>query len=373
MLDDTDYDCLVARIYAAAADAALLPAVLEDLRASFGGSAAALIAFSEAPGQSRVVATRPEAMAAYQRDWDARNPLHPLRRTGGQLVPGAVATDAMLMSRDALVRTDYFNDFLLPYELPNLLAVKLAAGRGRDVTLNLFRGLHQGGFDAADLRLASRLGPHLRGATQIASRLAWAGVKAEGSDAALDRLVSGAVLLDRSGRVAHLNAAAERMLAERDGLQLANGRLTATSPHEHAALVHLIGRAAGEGDCCACGATTVSRPSGRRAWALIAAPLRVEVAWLAPQRPAVVVSITDPEFTPTPAGDRLMQLYGFTAREADVALGIAQGAELRDVADQLGLTQLSARQYLSRAMRKSGTRRQHDLTRLLVSLGAAAD
>ncbi|HET8997881.1 MAG TPA: hypothetical protein VFN42_14525 [Acetobacteraceae bacterium] len=372
MLDDDDYDRLVAQIYAAAADASLLPALLEDLRAGFGGSAAALIAFSEAPGQSRVVATRQEAMAEYRRHWDARNPLHPLRRTGGQLAPGTIATDAMLMPRDALIRTDYFNEFLLAYELPNLLAVKLAAGVGQDVTLNLFRGTRQGGFDPVHLKVARRLGPHLHGATRIASRLAWAGVKAGGSDAALDRLVSGTVLLDRSGRVVHVNAAAERMLAEQDGLQLANRRLTAKSPGEHAALARLIGRAAGEGDACGCGGITVSRPSGRRAWALIAAPLRVEVAWLAPQRPAVVVSITDPEVTPTPAADRLVQLYGLTAREADVALGIARGAELREVADGLGLTQLSARQYLSRALRKTGAHRQHDLTRLLVSLGAAA-
>lgn len=372
MFADDDYDRLVARIYAAAADAALLPALLQELRAGFGGSTAALVAFSEAPGQSRVVATNPDAMAEYQRHWDARNPLHPLRRTGGQLSPGTVATDSELMPREALIRTDYFNGFLLPYELPNLLAVKLAAGVGQDITLNLFRGARQGEFDAAHLRLANRLGPHLRGATRIASTLAWAGVKAEGSDAALDRIVSGTVLLDRGGKVAHVNAAAERILAERDGLRLANGRLTVESPSEHGALVRLIGRAAGEGDGCGCGGITVSRPSGRRAWALIAAPLRVEVAWLAPQRPAVVVSITDPEFTPTPAKERLTQLYGFTAREAEVALGIAQGTELREVADQLGLTQLSARQYLSRAMRKSGARRQHDLTRLLVSLGAAS-
>lgn len=373
MLNDTDYDQLIGLIYGAATDTTLLPALLEGLRSAYGGSSAALIAFAEEPGLSRVVATFPEAVAEYQRHWDARNPLHPQRRRNGDLAPGMVATDAMLMPRRELIRTPYFNEFLLPYELPNLLAVKLAAGAGSDVTLNVFRDHRRGEFDAEHLRLAQRLGPHLRGATRIATQLAWAGVKAEGTDAALDRLVNGTVLLDRGGTVVHVNAAAERMLAQRDGLRLRNGRLSAALPGEHAALVRLLGRAAtGSGEDCAGGGITISRPSGWRAWALIAAPLRMEVAWLAPQRPAVVVSITDPESTPTPAADRLAELYGLTAREAEVALGIAHGAELRDVADQLGLTLLSARQYLSRAMHKSGARRQHDLTRLLVTLGAAS-
>jgi len=373
MFDDDAYDRLVGLIYGAAADVSLLPSLLEKLRAACGASAAALIAFADEPGLSRVAATFPEAVAEYQRHWDAHNPLHPLRRRGDPVPPGGVATDAMLMPRGELTRTAYFNEFLLPFELSNLMVVKLAAGPGRDVTLNLFRGERQGGFDPTHLALAGRLGPHLQQATRIADRLAWAGLKAEGTDAALDRLVNGAVLLDRRGTVLHVNAAAERMLALGDGLRLTKGRLEAELSGEHAALGQLIARAAtGQGDACATGGITVSRPSGRRAWALIVAPLRLEAIWLAPQRPAAVVSITDPESTPTPAAPRLAELYGFTAREAAVALGIAGGAELRDVADQLGLTALSARQYLSRAMHKSGARRQHDLTRLLVTLGAAA-
>ncbi|MGH7041298.1 MAG: hypothetical protein ACREFY_04100 [Acetobacteraceae bacterium] len=52
-----------------------------------------------------------------------------------------------------------------------------------------------------------------------------------------------------------------------------------------------------------------------------------------------------------------------------MALGIAAGQELKDVAASIGLTILTARQYLSRALHKAGARRQHELVRMLVALG----
>lgn len=372
MLSEIEYDGLISGIYDAAADVTLLPSLLDGLRRAFNGSSAALIAFADEPGLSRVTATHPEAVEVYRRDWDARNPLHPSRRREGILLPGAAATDRMMMPRESLVRTPYFNEFLQPYDLPHLLAVKLESGKGSDVTLNLFRGQRQEEFDTAHLALARRLAGHLRGAARLASRLAWAGLRAEGTDAALDRLASGTILLDTRGRILHMSAVAARMLAVPDGLRIEAGQLAAVLPAEEAALARLIGRAAAGASGDRGGALTISRPSGRRAWVVAVAPVRLEVGWLAPRRPAAVVSITDPEHTPALAADRLSELYGFTAREAEVALGIASGLELKDVAGSLGLTVLSARQYLSRALQKSGAHRQHDLTRLLVTLGMTA-
>lgn len=311
-------------------------------------------------------------METYRQHWDALNPLHPRRRRGPETAVGAFATDAMMMPREELIRTPYFNEFLAPFELSNLLAIKLAGDARDDVQLNLFRSSRSGAFDEEQLALARRLGPHLHGAARIAGRLPWAGFVAEGTGLALDLLGNGTVLLDGAGRVIHLNAAAERMLAAPDGLAISHGRLVAGLSGETATLARLIGRAAtGRAGERFSGAASISRPSGRRAWAVVVAPVTTEIGWLAPLLPAAIVSIADPELVPAPPSEWLAQLYGFTGREAAVALGIAAGGELKEVAENLGLTVLSARQYLSRALRKSGARRQHDLTRLLITLGMA--
>lgn len=346
--------------------------MLAGLQAAFGGSVAALIGFSAEPGAARLVTTRPDTAQEYLRDWDANNPLHPTRRRARGLGSWTVATDVMLMPRRELTGTAYFNDFLLPNDMPHLLAVKLHVGGSHDITLNVMRGRGQGECDAAALALARRLHPHLQGAVRMAGQLAWTSLTADAAGATLDRLASGMMLLDQDGAVVHRSAAADRLLAVPDGLRLRGGRLVADLPSDGAALARLIGRAvSGETDDRRGGALRIARPSGRRAWAVIAAPMRAGATWLAPRRPAAIVGITDPEHTPLPPSGRLAELYGFTAREAEVALGIAAGGELKDVAERLGLTVLTARQYLSHALHKSDTGRQQDLVRLLVALGMA--
>ena len=87
-----------------------------------------------------------------------------------------------------------------------------------------------------------------------------------------------------------------------------------------------------------------------------------------PRWPVALISIADPERAPLPPAARLATLFGLAGRESAVALGIAVGQELKDVAAALGLTTLTARQYLSRALQKTEASRQHDLARMLVAL-----
>lgn len=370
-MNEATFDALIASIYVAATDAARWGDLLRNLETAFHGSGCALLSWDRRSNAVRVISTRDDAAEEYVRDWNDRNPL----REGNAILPtGVVASDAALMPRERLHRTDYFNRFLLAQDIPQLLALKLWNTERADTVLNIMRGRGRPDWDESDLVAGRRLMPHFQAAVALATRLAETSTSQGAAGLVIDRLPSAVLLLDQDGRALNLNPAATLLLARRDGLALGAEGLGAALPDENARLQRLVGLAT-RGDAHARrhgGALAVSRPSGQRSFALLLAPLDAEFNPLVSRRPSALVTITDPEVDATPPAEHLRALYGLTPSESALALGVAAGQELRDVAERLGLTVLSARQYLTRIFHKTDTRRQHELARLLAVLGAAA-
>ena len=69
-----------------------------------------------------------------------------------------------------------------------------------------------------------------------------------------------------------------------------------------------------------------------------------------------------------PAEDNLSQLYGLTPAEVRLAKAFLAEASIRDAATSEGLTNGTARQYLKRIFKKTGTHNQAQLMRLLLSV-----
>jgi DNA-binding CsgD family transcriptional regulator len=67
----------------------------------------------------------------------------------------------------------------------------------------------------------------------------------------------------------------------------------------------------------------------------------------------------------------MKQLYGLTPTEARLADLLLEGLEVRDIANRLTMTLETARFHLKRVLAKTGTRRQTELMRLMLSLPGA--
>lgn len=82
--------------------------------------------------------------------------------------------------------------------------------------------------------------------------------------------------------------------------------------------------------------------------------------------PAAVIFVTDPGSRPaTP--EALMAIYGLTPAEAKVAVLLAEGLSVDEVAAHLGVSLNTARTHLKRAMAKTNTTRQTGLVKLVLS------
>ena len=86
---------------------------------------------------------------------------------------------------------------------------------------------------------------------------------------------------------------------------------------------------------------------------------------------AALILFSDPFSKPKSRATILSALYNLTPTESRLSDFLMQGLELREAASQLRITIGTARFHLKRVLAKTGTRRQTELMRLMLSLPAA--
>lgn len=238
---------------------------------------------------------------------------------------------------------------------------------------SLYRSGRLSGFHPAAKALTEKVVPYVRVAAQVRSRLRAALAERAAALETLDRLSLGVCLLDARGRERHSNKAAERMFSAGDGLGLQHHELRCSEPRESRALQAAVAKAAvgaAGGDPHPGTALTVSRPSGKRPYRVLVAPLLGSRLSSCVARCAALVLVTDPEVVPASQEQTLRSLYGLTGAEVRVATALNSGENLRQVAERLGIGYTTARTHLARALQKTGARRQSELVMLLQSVVA---
>ena len=81
----------------------------------------------------------------------------------------------------------------------------------------------------------------------------------------------------------------------------------------------------------------------------------------------VFLFIMDPQKRRPPSVEALKQLFDLSNSEARLAHGLAQGLDIREVADSLDITVQTARTYLKTLFEKTSTNRQAELVRTLIT------
>lgn len=194
--------------------------------------------------------------------------------------------------------------------------------------------------------------------------------------AVLDRLDVGVILLDAMGRPTYINGRAARIVADNDGLAADRAGVTASSSAETRALKAAIaatthpvtGMAVAERppENAAPNRLYLERPSGLTPLVVTVIPLAGLDDDGAHQSPRAALFVVDPAAPVRIDTHGLGAAYGLTPREASIAALLSRGADLVQAARALGIGVSSAREYLKRALDKTGTRRQANLVRLVL-------
>jgi DNA-binding CsgD family transcriptional regulator len=276
---------------------------------------------------------------------------------------GSVILDDQMCPRPDRVRSECYNDSSAPMtdvhgatEMIDDDALLLAAMRGRQ----------RPPFGETERQGLQVLLPHVTRAKAVGARLQMF----DASTTVLDALDVAIVFMTSNGALIHCCEAAERIIANADGLSVINGRLRATEPRLDARLREALRAAACAGRAIDSPATvTIDRASAKRPYQLLLSPLRHGLAGFAGVRqPEVVLLIVDPENMRPAAVDVLKRAFRLTRREAALASALSTGKPIDAAADEIGMAYETARSHLRRIFDKTQTSRQTELMTVLARL-----
>jgi DNA-binding CsgD family transcriptional regulator len=270
-----------------------------------------------------------------------------------------------LIPHDALIRTPFYNELLVRYGLDRMNILCCNRNDTDIEVLSLWNGVKQGLPDTDTVAVLESLIPHIQTAMQLRRRLTSAATAQVFSETVLDALSLPAFLVDRTGKIHHLNRLAFTYLNEPKSLCIQQGRLAATIPSDTAALTQLIAQAATPHpritEAPAGGALKLGRLN------VTAVPAPHNNSALGKDSYAIVF-VSDPAAPIRSRAEIMRQLYRLTPAETRLADRLLQGIELRDVAQQLDITIETARFRLKQIFSKTSTRRQSELLRLMLLL-----
>ena len=358
-------------IYDAALDHQRWPDALEAISAFLNVDGASLALEYSHSLQSLNTGVGADALRGYGPHWHAVNPLWPKLRAAAA---GTVLVDRAAVDRQVYLRGAFYNDFVRPNGMYAAMSIKVLENNAVCAAIALHR-VHGPGareFSEHDAAQATLLAPHLARALQTSDRLAGLRQEAAMINDALEWLPQPTYLVNAQAGVVFANESGRVLLRASDGLRSGPDGL-----HGHTAaatddLRRCIALAAGAGGPLKLphpATIRLERPSGKRALSALVGTFRCHEGerFLRRLEAVAIIFVTDPEASAEPPLHDLRRRYGLTAAEAALALVVARGEGLKAVAAERRISVATAKTHLHQIFSKTGTRRQAELVRLLLS------
>ena len=293
-----------------------------------------------------------------------------LQREDRFRAPGAIWTSEQLVPEKDLAETEFYKEWLRPQDLHHYLFGVL--DRQGDVAICLALGRSQsfGAFTDDQVALFRRLVPNLQRAYRSGQTFRKAQNVRNVALDVLDVLPIGVVLLSTSGSVIAANQLAKKIIETDDVFSNGTGGLGVDWGWRRLRFKDLISRpetGPARNQPGEITSFTVPRPTGLKPLSVLVSPVTDGAESRSPEEPAAIVFIGDPDRPTEMDQRRLSQLYGLSRAEARVIALLAKGHRLDQSAEMLGVAYETVRKHLKQVFGKTGTDRQAELVRLLVT------
>ena len=284
--------------------------------------------------------------------------------------PGAVWSSQQILPDDELVKTDYYRDWLAPQDLLHHLFGVLDRRRSVVTYLVFGRSERAGPFSESEIALLRDLLPKMQRGFQAGQAFRKAQNIQRVAMEALDAMPMGIVLLSGTGGVVGANLTARRIIDSGEVLSIAEGGLWVDWGWRKLRFRDLISREGGRGRrnrAEEVPAFSVPRSPGQKPLSILVVPVGEQDKPEAEEKPVAIVFVGDPDRPVEIDPARISEIYGLSRAEARVVALLARGYRLDQVAEALGVAYETVRKHLKQVFGKTGTARQAELVRLLVT------
>lgn len=357
---------LIGRLYGAIGNADLWQAWFERLCSELRVTSGALLLHSQwgVGHRGHFAVGIPDAFhgPAYAELVAADHPIY------AAVLAGAPGEFHILSQHDAFATSRFYLEWMRPQGLRHLLGGIVHRTPEHVAGMGVIRRSNAAPFGDREIDLLHRVAPHLQRAIDLQQMLAAADLRQRTADQALDALRLAAALVDEQASLMAINERAEALLRASSGIGRDGNRIRAETARDTTELRRLVRDATRGSDANGGGVLAVSRGEESPPLLLFVSPSR-PAATPSPwdETSTAIVLMSDPAELPQLPESGLCHLYGLTPAEARVAARIAQGASVDEIAAALSVAVSTVRTHLHRVLEKTGTSRQAELVRLLLT------
>ena len=287
---------------------------------------------------------------------------------------GLLVPNKDLFTAEELKTSPTYNEALPRGGCQHGLNVRLKGLDRSHIAWNLGNPVDSHGWRSSRIAMATALLPHIRLFVRVRQALVGAEARNTTVTALLDNPRIGVVQLDRRGRIMAVNDRAGGILRRGDGLADRNGMLHARAPAGRVRLERLVGDALPtSGAGAVSGSMLLRRSAVSPPFVVHVKPVGVPQPDYGARHVAALVLIVEPGHHQRVDPGLVATTLGLTPGESQVAVWLAEGKNVRDMAEVTGHTQGAIYWHLKEIYRKQSISRQVDLVRLVLSLAEFGD
>ena len=285
----------------------------------------------------------------------------------GQLTP---ITD--VYTEEELKSSEVYNALRTDAHAGHAINVRMKGPDGARIMWQVKDPVDGEAWSSSQLNRIGRLMPHVRQAVSVRQTLAGVGALGATLTEMLDATGLGIIQLDARGRVSAANDRARDLLRTGDRLFDKNGLLFARSPQDDGDLQKLLSRALPSSGAQGAGGSMVLRGAD---------PLPPLILHVNPVGPletdyrispvAALVLVFDPATRVDIDPAVVARAFDLTKMESRVAVQLAQGMSVHEIAAAMGRKESTIRSHVKRIFLKHGLSRQAELVRLVRPLVGA--
>ena len=274
-----------------------------------------------------------------------------------------------LYTAEELKTSPTYNEITLRSHYQDGLNVRLDGPDASHIAWGLGDPVASDGWGSSEIAMVMRLLPHIRQFVRVRQAL----MRAEAHDttvtALLDNPRVGVLHLDRRGQTMAVNDRARSILRQNDGLSDRDGVLRTSLPNGQLRLERLLGAALPtSGAAPVSGSMILRRSSVLPPFVVHVKPVGIPQPDYGARHVAALVLIVEPGRHHRIDPDWVAKALGLTPAESRVAVGLAEGKSVQEMAEATGRSRDAIYWLLKQIYQKRHISRQADLVSLVRSI-----
>lgn len=365
-MDEDRYNTLIEKIYDAALDPVHWDSVIHQLRDEFNSIAAGFFVQTadQQLGGSYTFGLDKSEMEIYGEYYAINNPWFTIP---GLMKPGRVLTDRSLelIHKDsrAFVKTEMYQDWCRKQDFRHAMGGSLLDRDGTLLNFTFFRSAVDGHYTDAEIMRYQSICRHLMRAVEINSKMADIENPGYTDSGCLDLLRVGVVFLNKNGRILLLNKCSKTILANKNSIYEKDSLIKTVDANEQYRLDRFIAKACTE---IKIALLTLPKKTGK-ALSLCILPHSERRSLIPAADVSAILFISDHDDTPVTHAAYMVERWKLSPAEAQFALQMLKGMDVKEIAIELGLSQNTSRWYSKQIMQKLGVNRQSEVVLKLMN------